>query len=142
MEMIGNDAYNLSIILAVSICILVGCGNSSETPSEAARIESKDLFSSWAAAEYDFILDLTNYEFSSGPIDFVFQTGESCQCFFSIGGTKTDGRYSLALCSFDIGSGSGIDPGCSEFNDSGSYSLKKETLTLCSSEDASCIVFY
>lgn len=118
---------------ALTLIFIGGCGSDdSSDPPE------KNLFSSWASTESAFVLDLTNGDFGTFLMSWVFEDGAMCVSNLTIGGTQNQGNGVVSGSTYVTGTGSSTDPGCASLNASYTYTKTADVLTICNSSTGEC----
>jgi hypothetical protein len=106
------------------ILFLAGCG--SDTPAA-----EKNLFSSWAATDSTFVLDISSGSFSTFSFTYLLTGGALCDCTLTMGGTQAAGTGVISGCSYRASTGGGSDPGCASLNATYTYTKDATTLRIC-----------
>lgn len=122
--------FNMKHLLFFCI-ILTGCKGSLLPSEQASEVTPKDLFSSeWTSTPNDTLAwDMSQASFSAdNTVTINVAPNFQCSCTMHITGTETSGAYNTYACT-----AVGVDPGCSDYNASGTYTKTAEVLTMCSS---------
>ena len=113
------------LILAV-VVLLTACGGGDDH-------KPKSLFSLWINDGPPMkVVDLTGGDFSTPLLyDSFFPDGAQCTCDLTVIGNQSTGSYVFNFCAYVVGSGT-VDPGCNALNNTGTYSLVNDVLTITS----------
>lgn len=125
-----------SLFSLIILSTLISCGGGGGGGGTAPA--SKNLFSLWKNTTTNAPMDLTGGSFGA-PIGmyFFFSGGAQCRCTMNAIGDQSSGSWALSSCYYVVGSGAS-DPGCTSLNDTGTYTLSNNTLSICSGTTHIC----
>ncbi len=124
------------------VLLVIGCADSGgSTPTTITSTRS--FFKVWlpqtgTGRQYNFTSTTTGT--STCGIIYTFSQSESCTCNVELVGATNVGALNILSCSYVMGTGSGVDPGCAGLApDLKYYTNTNSVLNVC--DNSSCVAY-
>jgi hypothetical protein len=127
-NLVAKEVKRLSLILLLPL-MLMACAPQKDSSSAAApACGAKPLRSAWVTPDQSASISLVGLEFDKDtPMATSFDGGSKCLGTLRVSGDECHGTYRVTNMTWN---GSGANPGCGSYNESGVYSKANSGLTL------------